>query len=385
MKNRPLISSSNDEDNDKWCNLPRELLELIFSHLSYGDQAIFHTVCKRWQTIKIPPPRHPIPLPSFEDMDPSSPWLISFPVINANGKCIFFNPINNQTYETCIPELSHSKILFAKYGWLLMIPDYNKIPFLFELVTRKKILLPEIDVGWAWHAMSFTCSPNSSDCLVTALSIFSGICCVFVHKLGDGDLGGWNEYSIILPDSFDLSDLITGYVPAFYKGKYYCLDRNGNLYIFDPRDVIASTLYRLNPDDGIPILDICPKGGSSAHQIFMVENEGDLLAIFITKCGRIVHVYRWDESAFRFCLVENLGNNNMLFISNGAVFSKKAVARATGNRIYFPCFFDRKGPYASYSLATKSYHSFYGGYSQMNSYGLRELRTAFWFSIDQCQ
>ncbi|OMO84048.1 hypothetical protein COLO4_22259 [Corchorus olitorius] len=313
-------------------------------------------------------------------MDPSSPWLISFPEINTNGKCIFFNPINNQTYETSIPELSHSKILFANYGWLLMIPDYNKIPFLFQLVTRKKILLPEID--FVWSAMSFTCSPNSSDCLVTGLSIVSGMCNVFVHKLGDGDLGGWNEYSISLPDGFDLG--LTGYVPAFYKGKYYCLDRNGNLYIFDPTEVIARDIYRLNPNDGIPIFDICPKGGSSAYQIFMLENEGDLLAIFITKCKRIVHVYKWDESALRFCLVENLGNN-MLFISNGAVFSKNAVARATGNRIYFPHFFDRKGPYASYSLATKSYHSFYGGYSQTNSYGLRELHMAFWFSLDQCQ
>ncbi|OMO83962.1 F-box protein [Corchorus olitorius] len=201
------------------------------------------------------------------------------------------------------------------------------------------------------------------------------------------------------------------------QGKYYCLDKTGNLLTFDPTNVDGSFKCIQNKDgvectddeDGVescteeedcvesieaedgtgdediededirPTLtfDISPLLGEGGYQTFMVENDGDLLAIFITQRGRRVYVYKWDESHRNFGSVKSLGDN-MVFVSYGGAFSQKAVLRGTGNKIYFPTFFHKNGAYAFYSLATKRYHSFVTSFSR--AYGISGYMQGVWFS-----
>ncbi|OMO81960.1 hypothetical protein CCACVL1_12131 [Corchorus capsularis] len=340
--------------------------------------------------------RPQLPLPNFDGIEFSSPWLISgFSTRKNNGICRFFNPINNHTLETNMnPQFSYnSRICFAKYGWLLMIQDNKNelLLFLFEPLTKEKILLPPLlDVDEM--KLLITSSPQSPDCMVIGLTALNSSSNTTIEictcKLGDLD---WQFYERIVLDGLKLR--MACCTPTFYKGKLYCLEKMGNLLTFDPTSVDGSFKCIQNEDlvectddedeDGVEsctededcvgnedigtmsdlvtlTFDISPLlGEMKGYQIFMVENDGDLLAIFVTKRGRTVYVYKWDESHRSFGSVKSLGDN-MVFVSyGGAAFSQKAVVRGTGNKIYFPTFF-LNGAYAFYSLATKRYHSFFG-------------------------
>ncbi|OMO84055.1 hypothetical protein COLO4_22267 [Corchorus olitorius] len=359
------LSNDKDDEKQQWCNLPAELLELVLSHLSYGDEAIFHCVCKAWQTIIRPPPHHQPqpPLPNFDGIEFSSPCLISGFSTRKNknnGICRFFNPITNHSFETnMIPELDQSRFCFAKYGWLLMMQEHQKELFLFEPLTKEKILLPHL-LDVSDMKLLITSSPQSPDCMVIGLvaltSSSNTTIEIYTYKLGDLD---WQIYDPIVLDGLKLR--MACCIPTFYKGKYYCLDKKGNLLTFDPTDVDGSFKCIQNEDrveciddedgvvsciedeDGIedediededisPLLtltfDISPLVEERGYQTFMVENDGDLLAIFVTQRGSKVYVYKWDESHRSFGSVKSLGDN-MVFVSYGGAFSQKAVVRGT--------------------------------------------------------
>ncbi|KAK6243803.1 hypothetical protein QUC31_010212 [Theobroma cacao] len=359
MENQDLTPPDEEKVEDMWSSLPPDLLSLIPSNLYAGDNAMFRAVCKTWRSITMAPP---LPLPSpFDHADSPFPWLFHIPKSN-NGRGKFFHPISNYTCEIDLPaQLVGAVIHFSKYGWLLMA-RHRVHPFLFNPLTKEIIELPELPLdGIEYVRLMFFTSAPSPDCLVVVMN------CrpqghVWILKLGEGE---W-EFHYIVRENFDW----TACNPILHKGLYYSLDCDGNLGVFALEDIDNSWVtYEMK----FPWSHF-----NSIVQAFLVENEGELLAIFIKKNGQKIHVFKLHPTRNIWEPVPSLGDN-MLFVSPGASFSKKALVRGTRNKIYGPNFWDKNGLFCFYSLTTAKYHSFFDNLSSKDSYNTKFLQNCSWF------
>ncbi|OMO65519.1 hypothetical protein COLO4_31189 [Corchorus olitorius] len=248
MENQDLMPTGSDQGNkqDLWIDLPPEILSLILSNLDGGDKAVFHAVCKTWQSItNIAPPR-PQPLPS--QFDDPCPWLIHI----FSDKFRFIHPIHN--YYTCSMDLPAQLsgglvIRFSKYGWLLMTTPnyYQSCLYLFNPLTKEVIELPRLPCNLqSARVMFFTCSPSEpSNCVVV---IIGGYDRIGFHKLGKPD---WE----IIHGGLYLPSLHRScFNPILYKGLYYIMDREGNLGVLnldDKEHIWTWIAHKLIPDFSI--------------------------------------------------------------------------------------------------------------------------------------
>ncbi|RHN73085.1 hypothetical protein MtrunA17_Chr2g0294691 [Medicago truncatula] len=132
--------------------------------------------------------------------------------------------------------------------------------------------------------------------------------------------------------------------PIYHNGLFYCLSMKGKLR------VIEATREKIN------LKEIeGPQAPYNKHfNNFLLECDGNLLAVLESSFGKGVKVFKLDESTMTWMKVESL-KNHMLFVGK-ACFSTVANIPGMENKIYFPRFYRQSVVF--YSLDTNNYHTF---------------------------
>lgn len=126
-----------EEPNRSWSDFPSNLLCLVSSYLFAGDFITFRSVCNSWRSSTC----ITLPVPPILD---HAPQYSRFPCLMSTDcdKCRFYHPTYNWTSLMEIPELLESRILFSKYGWLLLTRDYRSVFFYSPYIIAKVELPP---------------------------------------------------------------------------------------------------------------------------------------------------------------------------------------------------------------------------------------------------
>ncbi|KAL3498694.1 hypothetical protein ACH5RR_041426 [Cinchona calisaya] len=334
-----------------WSDLPVDIIDLIRLYLFARDSSAFNATCRSWRSTTailrpLPPPGG---CPHRQ-----SPCLM---FIEKFGICKFFHPIYNDFYFMEIPEIANARLRYSRFGWLLLSQEDSstKNIFFFNPFTRIKIELPRIPFEDGFVSLCFTAPPTSSDCVVMGVSGFL-FYSVAMIRLGD------QNWSI---DENDKKFRLAECHPILYRGRYYCLGADGNVGIYNPKDHTCDVI--LKPLDTKVI--------ESLRQAFFAEFDGKLLAVFVYGHEREVHVWRLNLSKMNWFPVQSLGDK-MLFVSRGSSFVETASVSGIANKIYFSKFYGNSGVF--YSLSTKKYHSYTGGFSSHTGHKLRDFPLSTW-------
>nr|QBG82594.1 f-box/kelch-repeat protein [Papaver somniferum] len=274
-----------------------------------------------------------------------SPWMI-FPK-NDRSILNFVNPMhNNENYLLSTPELlKGSRIRFSKGGWLLMAK--RKILFFYNSFTKSVVRLPNMpDPNFT--GISFSSLPTSSDCLVFAIDkeLIVDQVRIFFIKRGDEN---WSYYLYnnvyLLPNKINMKFKLTINNPVFYHGRFYCLDNNGALGVFNHE----------HPNMSWEILSMIPPPNCGfIYNSYLVDCEGELLSVLLGRLGNWVCIYILNETEMVWIEVKHLGQY-MLFLSSTSCISAIAPTSQMENNIYFPRLHNEGILY--YSLDTGMYHS----------------------------
>ncbi|KAF7134210.1 hypothetical protein RHSIM_Rhsim08G0205300 [Rhododendron simsii] len=340
-----------DELIRDWTSLPIEILSLILSHLFLGDFKRFRCVCKTWKLV----PTLPVPCPSPTQCPilPSQ-WLMLSRGFN-NMELNFSHPLYHSTYQMDIPELSDAFLRCSKDGWLLMSRGKRSV-FFFNPFTKAKIDLPDLPHNYNFNAISFSCAPTSSECMIFGIYAF------FDHVNFSVISRGEEEWTFrLFKGERDFHQAHTN--PVFYNELFYCLGQDDTLGVFNPEDF--SWKYLQHPK----------KSRDFVYESYLVECDGKLLAVFVGKRGRGVSVYTLDDSKMAWERVYDLGSK-MLFVSHAVSFSATKVVEGMQNKIYFPRFLGKDGIF--FSLATHRYESFGSRLSRKDFDGMKEPLHCCW-------
>ncbi|KAL3511935.1 hypothetical protein ACH5RR_024652 [Cinchona calisaya] len=332
-----------------WTDIPEDLLETILSSLYLKDVQRFHLVCKTWQSVADPKFHHPLRYPVVE-----SQWLVQ--KIYDEDKCKFFHPLYGDRYCVDIPELRDAYIRYSKDGWLFMSRDDYEI-FFYNPFSNAKIELPDLPSRCFFRGVTFTSTPTSYGCMVFGFSAsFEDSVTIFTIKCGDED---WIEKEFennlpIFPSHCN---------PIFHNEKFYILGKNGNIGVYDPKD------------EHWTVLDNPEKLNEYIYENYLVDCDGDLMAVFVASTGSQISVYKLDELKMDWEEVNDLGDH-MFFLSIRNSFSRKSVIDVMKNKIYFPRF---HGKYCVfYSLDTRMYETFGSGFSKDSLFDTAELSHCCW-------
>ena len=288
----------------------------------------------------------------------------------------FYHPIH-ASYYLHIPQLLDKIILDSKYGWLLMagIGDDVSSIFFFHPLKNEKIDLPDLPWDGLFFQFGFCSSPTSSECVVVAITSGYTMVTIGITKPGEEN---WTQVEIRFRpkhqgdklfrqgnDTFHISC-----TPVFHDGNCYCLDVDGKVIVFDPKDIAGS-------------LNFCGKSYSevphkSVVQSFIVESDGELLTVFLHEEGRI-WICKLNPTKGEWMKVEDLGNK-VMYVSNGGSWAEKATFQGMGNKIYLPMLYDNN-VVVFYCLATGRFHSNGCDFSQKNFYHMKQLYHSTWIKL----
>ncbi|KAI3978272.1 hypothetical protein MKX01_003435 [Papaver californicum] len=372
------LEEEEESRHTTWGSMSPDILELISSYLHLLDYIHFRAVCRANRlatTTKMKHTQH-TSLP---------PWLIFLKV--KDGVYNLAGPTSIDRFFLHQPNmLVDATICFSKGGWLLMSKG-NRTIFFYNPFTRAMIHLPDLPdyPGYICSGMSFSSLPTSSDCVVMGISdahsghlydALRGQKQVWIFSLTRGD-DSWEfdqvDNSPELPSEELKSVTFAPWRnnPVFYNGYFYCLDIRGNLGFVSVENYTWGVLDK-------------PHGPcNSINQSFLVECEGNLLAVFLSKFRTCVKVFRLDMDRMVWFKVESLGKY-MLFISNTSSLSAIAPNSHMENKIYFPRFHGEDIVY--YSLDTCKYHTFGSqDYSGTDFYNTKEQLYCSWIEPNWSQ
>ncbi|PIA35773.1 hypothetical protein AQUCO_03500262v1 [Aquilegia coerulea] len=328
------MEESNHQGNQdiSWNNLPTELLELILSFIFLGDCIHFRLTCKSWLSLT-PPLRSNCHLKKFGSEPQQLPWLMSFPGSN-KCDCNLYHPIYSDAYTMNIPELAGAIVRNVKYGWLLMSHGETSF-FCFNPLTREIIKLPDMEVSLLLAGISFSSAPTSSDFVVIAYVASD----MFVYRRGAET---WSSH-FLLDNEWEFSLSLCN--PVFHDGVFYCLSKNGRLGLFDPKEINEESQWRVFPESTVFSHSLDSTYMKSIRS-FIVEDDGEILSVFVGLQGKPIWVYKLDLSKMEWTKVDSLGNK-VLFLSHTAsiLVSVPAGSKGIENRIYFPRFHGNDTPF----------------------------------------
>lgn len=317
-----VLQESRDGDN-RWCNLPHELLSLILRYVHYNNYYQFQATCTSWQNVSPSPLLRPHQNPRLQ-----APWLLFY---GSTQTYKFFNPLYNITCQTRGLESSQSIVHAFGHGWLLMAARNGNGIFLLDPIAQVKIKIPKKPSNVRFHRMCLSSSPTSSDCLIVGVSVTLGTIHIGVIKRGEDN---WAIERFQTPD-FHLSDSS----PIFYGGRCYCLDRFGKLGVFDPHNVRDSWhIYKQSV--------LRNRHKNALRHSFLVKGNEEIFSVFVYGGGskraggnRHVSVHKLDIGEMTFEAVDDLGDR-MLWVSGATSILSTSVISGMGNKIYFPRFDD---------------------------------------------
>ncbi|PIA34179.1 hypothetical protein AQUCO_03800038v1 [Aquilegia coerulea] len=340
-KDTTKIEDSKGEGNQEisWKDLPRELLGLILSSLSFGDCIRIRLTCESWMSITPPLRSNNLHIPP--ESGHLVPWLMCFPKKNHSVYKIY-HPIYSGGYTNNIPELAGAIIRNARCGWLLISRGDTCI-FFFNPFTLEIINLPDFDEKEDLKNMSFSNPPTSSDFIVIGLSSFV----MLVYRKSENT---WRRYFLGLPYEVTLSACN----PVFYEGIFYFLCKDGKLGLFNP-DVIKENQMLVFRNSNFFSTSSTEPDSMKSIGSYIVECDGAILSVFVGRRGKPVSVFKLDKSRMKWNRLETLGDN-VLFLSHTASALIPAPLKGIENRIYFPRFQGEDNVF--YSLSTCKYHWF---------------------------
>ncbi|CAK8533971.1 unnamed protein product [Lathyrus sativus] len=236
----------------------------------------------------------------------------------------------------------NSKICCSKDGWLLLVAVNNGIESqgFFNPFTKQVLPLP---IGYKAfrndRCVGMSHSPTSYECVVVEFDKISSsvplmISCV--HHLGDNVTG----FFVLEDGELPLCNVS----PAFHNGSFYFLTLTRKLAVVK----VSRETYTWKE------LEEPQAPRSSYFKNFLVECDGNLLAVFESHFGYGVQVFKLNESTMTWIKVESL-KNHMLFVGKTS-FSAVASIPGMENKIYFPRFYGQNLVF--YSLETNNYHTF---------------------------
>ncbi|CAH9073509.1 unnamed protein product [Cuscuta epithymum] len=366
------ISNKDDEADDEkqreWSNLSEDLLSSILSRLAIGDYLTFKSVCKSWKAATLPPLLSSMSLLDYCPHDKDSyndPYLMYF-----NEKTGFFNfhnPTRNSTYSLSIPPLlddesGEVELFHASCGWLLLGKGRQSY-FFYNPSTEVKIDLPDSCESFEWAC--FSGSPTSAGCKV--FGIYSGN----TSKLLIGTLQvGETLWSMYVLDNEGDDFFASNCPPVVRNGFIYALGESGNLGKFwlKPKGEVCNwkIIGKHNQKQFLKFQDR-----------FLLESDGNLICVATLEGGE-VRVLRFDDYNNIWRKIENL-NGKSFYVSHRTSISRKTTVSGTGNKIFFPRFYDGKGLF--YCLASKKWHNFPKSFSSENYYNTRGIVHCVWTEL----
>ncbi|XP_058724904.1 uncharacterized protein LOC131596308 isoform X2 [Vicia villosa] len=258
----------------------------------------------------------------------------------------FVNPKHGLDYKYNInfPQYwsLNSKICCSKEGWLLLVAvDNNReSQGFFNPFTKQVLPLP---IGekpiMNNRCVGMSHSPTSYECVVVEydkLSSSDPMETVCVHRLGD------NFFGLFSFEERKLS--LCNVSPVFHNGSFYFLTITGKLAVLQVTGEIYTWKQLEEPES--------PFGHNFNN--FLVECDGNLLAVLKNDFAYEVEVFKLNESTMTWVEVESL-ENHMIFIGKTS-FSAVASIPGMENKIYFPRFYEQSIVF--YSLETNKYHTF---------------------------
>ncbi|CAH9085623.1 unnamed protein product [Cuscuta epithymum] len=377
----PAGSRKEDEEEERagWGDLNEELLCCILSRLDVmGDEVSFECVCKPWKLAaarRMPPPQ--AALASHHDSPPaldSAPYLMY--LNHRTGRFNFHDPTRRgATYSVRIPELlgdypGEVECYYASCGWLLLRKG-PKTYFLFNPSTMDRIDLPPVrDMPISFESMCFSGSPTSSSCRIVGFVSYVPEQVAFIGET----MVGCDSWSVFANTS-NPDDFVASICPPIVcDGSFYVLGESGNL----------GCLWFRPPKKGLTEVswEVIGKPADELFETFkdqfLLESDGDIMCVATLQGGGKVCVLKLDPHTQVWQKVDDL-QGKALYVSQSASFSQKAVSRGTGNKIYFPRFYNNRGLF--YCLGTKEWRNFPHTFSSTNYYNTSALLHSAWIGL----
>ncbi|CAH9140447.1 unnamed protein product [Cuscuta epithymum] len=371
-------SGKKDEEEERacWGDLNEELLCCILSRLDVmGDEASFECVCKSWKLAAARMPafasHHDPPPPPPSDSLFSVPHLMYLDP--KTGRFNFQDPTRRgaTTYSVHIPQLLGEDVhcYYASCGWMLLRQGPNSY-FLFNPSTGGRVDLPPVsvhDMGTiSFEVMCFSGSPTSPSCRIVGFVSWEPEQVAYIGTTMVG-AGSWSVFADTInygPGGFEVSSKCP---PIACDGNFYVLGESGNLgrLCFRPNMVWSDAF-------GKPARQLFQ---TFKHQ-FLLESDGDIMCVAtLEDTSGEVCVLKLDPHTHVWQTVDDL-QGKVFYVSHYASFSRKAVHRATANKIFFPRSHHNRGLF--YYLATKEWRNFPHSFSSPSYHYTKPLLRSAW-------
>ncbi|WCJ34298.1 F-box family protein [Euphorbia peplus] len=285
-----------------WADLPVELLELVFSHLTLEDNIHASVVCKRWYTAAV----------SVRVVN-QPPWLMYFPKFGNLYE--FYDPAQRKTYSLELPELHGSRVCYTKDGWLLLYRPRTHRVFFFNPFTKEVIKLARFEL--TYQIVAFSSCPKSNNCVIfTVKHISPTIVAISTCHPGATEWVTVN-YQNRLPFVSSIWNKI-----VFCGGVFYCLSLTGWLGVFDPIERTWNVLVVPPPK--------CPENFFAKNWWkgkFMSECNGDILVIY-TCCSENPILFKLNRSSMVWEEMKIL--DDTILVSSVMTGASKIRSRTSG-------------------------------------------------------
>ena len=344
VKSKDAVLKAHDESA-----LPLDVVEVIAKYLNNVLDYLHFRASNNLFRLAAPPIQwrsSSMSMSRFDDLSMSPLFVFSA----TEKDFTFVHPKHGLAYKYIInwPQgwYSYSEICCSKDGWIS-----NKFQFFYNPFTKKLLSHPRLRYRKEiknTRCFGMSHSPTSSECIAVELDRE-----VKVHDPFNG--------AVILYDCREFP--VYNISPVFHNGLFYCLSMKGKL------GVIEATREKINwkEIEG-------PQAPYNKHfNNFLVECDGNLLAVLESSLGKGVRVFKLDESTMTWMKVESL-QNHMLFVGKTS-FSAVANIPGMENKIYFSRFYGQNVVF--YSLDTNNYHTFEND-EVVNFHHMREHLDGCW-------
>ncbi|KAI3928506.1 hypothetical protein MKW98_024107 [Papaver atlanticum] len=355
-----------------------DISEAVARFLHPVDYNHFRLACKQ-NSVLLPALNRTSAIPRTITTTCSSPWLISISEDDEEANWDIVDPIHNN--DKYLMKLSNqllvgATIRFSEDGWLLL-SNGKKTVFCYNPFTKAVIRLPDLPDDYVLGGMSFSLVPTSRDCVVAIISNWwelageNEISFLVINpaKRVKNRTPSWTIYQFNYEGHVEDNFIPCINNPVFYKGAFYCLDYNGMLGVFNLKGGVS---WKILPKS--------LKQFGGFYPSYLVECEEKLLLVNVGQSGKLVEIYRLDDSEMVWVKLNSLGKH-ALFISYTSSFSTVAPRSCMENNIYFPRLYAGKVLY--YSLDTCRYHSV--GHSSRDFHSSKERSNCTWIEPNWSQ
>ncbi|KAL3536103.1 hypothetical protein ACH5RR_004564 [Cinchona calisaya] len=296
------------DDQQAWLELPKDLLELIFSRLTLSENIRASVVCKQWLAVAI----------SVRVVN-KPPWLIFFPKSGALVE--FYDPLQRQFYSVELPELADSRVCYSKDGWLLVYRPRTQRVMFVNPYTRELIKLPKLEL--TYQLVAFSAPPTSSCCVVFTVEHVSATF-IAISTCSPGATE-WTtvNYRNDLPFVSSIWNKL-----VFCNGKFHCLSLTGWLGVYDAEN--RSWVVHVLPRPKYPENFFVKNWWKNK---FMAEHNGEIFVIYTSSEVNPV-VYKLDQEIKNWVEVNTLGGLT-IFASFFSSHARTDLLGSMRNSVYF--------------------------------------------------